>query len=142
MNYARENGSQANKRRRGDKAEKAADKDIQTESVALRDRIEHVRDMVDDVRERAEVLMHDKPYVVPLAAGAAGFGLGVLVGSRLTRFLVLTAVGTVLSDVVGGEVKRLAGDFLFEMKHRLGEGEGEGEGDDDADVEPRESSAV
>lgn len=93
----------------------------------LRDRVEHVRDIVENVREQAEVVFRDKPYLVPVAAGAVGLGVGVLLGSRITRFILFTAVGTVLSDVLGGELKRLAGDFVGEFQNRLSDSEGEAE---------------
>jgi hypothetical protein len=93
----------------------------------LRHRVEHVRDIVENVRDKAEVAFRDKPYLVPVTAGAVGFGLGVLLGSKITRFIVFTAVGTVLSDMFGGEIKRIASDFVGEFQNRLGEGEGEAE---------------
>lgn len=91
----------------------------------LRDRVEHVRDIVENVRDKAEIAFRDKPYLVPVAAGAVGLGIGVLLGSKLTRFILFTAVGTLLSDALGGEIKRMAGDFIGEFQNRLGEGEGE-----------------
>ena len=91
----------------------------------LRDRVEHVRDIVENVRDKAEIAFRDKPYLVPVAAGAVGLGIGVLLGSKITRFILFTAVGTVLSDVLGGEIKRIAGDFIGEFQNRLAEGEGE-----------------
>lgn len=91
----------------------------------LRERAEHVRDIVENVREKAEVAFRDKPYLVPVAAGAVGFGIGLLFGSKITRFILLAAVGTVLSDTIGGEVKRIAGDFIGEFKKQLNEGEGD-----------------
>ncbi len=91
----------------------------------LRDRVEHVRDIVENVRDKAEVAFRDKPYLVPVAAGAVGLGIGVLLGSKITRFILFTAVGTLLSDALGGEIKRMAGDFIGEFQNRLGEGKGE-----------------
>jgi hypothetical protein len=91
----------------------------------LRDRVEHVRDIVENVRDKAEVAFRDKPYLVPVAAGAVGLGIGVLLGSKITRFVLFTAVGALLSDALGGEIKRLASDFVGEFQNRLGEGEGE-----------------
>lgn len=129
MNYAQETGSKSKPR----KSSAASTTDA---GEALRDRVEHVRDMVENVRDRAETAFREKPYLVPVAAGAAGFGVGLLFGSKMMRFFVMTAVGTVLTEAVGGEVRRLAGDFLTEFQHRLGEGEGAEE------IEPRESSAV
>jgi hypothetical protein len=94
----------------------------------LRERVEHVRDFVENMRDRAEVAFRDKPYLVPVAAGALGLGVGVLLGSKLTRFILFTAVGTIVSEALGGEIKRLASEFVGEFQNRLGEGEGEGEG--------------
>lgn len=91
----------------------------------LRDKVEHVRDIVENVRDQAEVAFRDKPYLVPVAAGAVGLGVGLLLGSKLTRFILFTAVGTILSDTLGGEIKRMAGEFMSEFQNRLGEGEGE-----------------
>lgn len=127
MNIAQENGTKTKKT-------KAAREVTVEAGEAIRDRMEHVRDVVEDVRERAEVTFREKPYLVPVAAGAVGFGVGLLFGSKITRFLVLTAVGTVMSEVVGGEVKRLAGDFFSEFQNRLTAGETE----DSEEIESRE----
>src|SRR6478672_3657830 len=91
----------------------------------LRDRVEHVRDIVENVRDKAEVAFRDRPYLVPVAAGAVGLGIGVLLGSKITRFILFSAVGAILSDTLGGEIKRMAGEFMGEFQNRLGEGEGE-----------------
>ena len=111
--------------------EKKKAKKVQVEATGaadgLRDRVEHVRDIVENVRDQAEVVFRDRPYLVPVAAGAVGLGVGVLLGSKITRFILFTAVGTVLSDVLGGELKRLAGDFMGEFKNRLGEGDEPGD---------------
>lgn len=99
---------------------------------ALRQRVEHVRDIVESVRDKAEVAFRDKPYLVPVTAGVVGFGIGVLVSSKLTRFLLCAAVGSLVSEAVGGEIKRIAGEFIGELHDRLDEG--------DAAVEPHASS--
>ena len=91
----------------------------------LREKVEHVRDIVENVRDQAEVAFRDKPYLVPVAAGAVGLGVGLLLGSKLTRFILFTAVGGILSEALGGEIKRMAGDFMGEFQNRLGEGETE-----------------
>jgi len=92
---------------------------------ALRDRVEHVRDIVENVRDKAEVAFRDRPYLVPVAAGAVGLGIGVLLGSKITRFIIFTAVGTIVSDMLGGQIKRMAGEFIGEFQNRLEEGEDE-----------------
>lgn len=92
---------------------------------ALRHRVERVRDIVGHVRDRAEVAFREKPYLVPVAAGAVGLGIGVLLGSRVTRFIVFTAVGTLLSDALGGEIKRMSGDFIGKLQNRPAAGERE-----------------
>ncbi len=88
----------------------------------LRERVERARDVVENVRERAEVAFRDKPYLVPVAAGAVGLGVGLLLGSRLMRFILFTAVGTVVSETLGGEIRRIAGDFMHEMQNRIEQG--------------------
>lgn len=93
----------------------------------LRDKVEHVRDIVENVRDQAEVAFRDRPYLVPVAAGAVGFGVGLLLGSKLTRFILFAAVGGIVSDALGGEIKRVAGEFMGELQHRLAEGESEAE---------------
>jgi hypothetical protein len=105
------------------KIEKLADE----AAPVLRERVEQVRDLVENVRDKAEVAFRDKPYLVPVTAGAVGFGVGLLFGSKLMRFIVFTAVGGILSDTLGGEIKRMAGEFMGEFQHRLSEGEGHGE---------------
>jgi hypothetical protein len=98
-----------------------------TEEAAegMRNRVEHVRDIVESVRDTAEVAFRDRPYLVPVAAGAVGLGIGLLLGSKLTRFMLCAAVGTLLTDTLGGEIKRMAGDFLSDFQKRLAEGEPE-----------------
>lgn len=91
----------------------------------LREKVEHVRDIVENVRDQAEVAFRDRPYLVPVAAGAVGLGVGLLLGSKLTRFILFTAVGGILSEALGGEIKRMAGEFMGEFQNRLGEGETE-----------------
>ncbi|AKU94001.1 hypothetical protein AKJ09_00665 [Labilithrix luteola] len=98
-------------------------------SHVLRDRAENVRDFVESVRDQAETTFRDKPYMVPVAACALGVGIGVLLGSRLTRFLVFSTVGAIVSDVFGGELKRLSRDFVDNLQLRLAEGAEEGEGE-------------
>jgi len=46
-------------------------------------------------------------------------------GSKLTRFILFAAVGGIVSDALGGEIKRMAGEFMGELQNRLAEGESE-----------------
>jgi ElaB/YqjD/DUF883 family membrane-anchored ribosome-binding protein len=114
--------NQAQGNRDGSQDKLQATKEHVTEG--LRERVERARDVVDDLRERAEVAFRDRPYLVPVAAGALGLAVGMLLGSKLTRFIVFTAVGTVLSDLFGGELRRISREFVSDMQGRLGEGEG------------------
>jgi hypothetical protein len=89
----------------------------------LEQRVDQVRDIVETVRDRAEVAFRDRPYLVPVAAGVLGLGIGVLLGSRITRFIVFTAVGSLLSDQFGGEIKRLGSSLVENLQHKLGDAE-------------------
>lgn len=104
----------------------------------LRERVGQARDAIENVRERAEVAFRDKPYLLPVAAGALGLGVGILLGSRLMRFILFTAVGTIVSDTLGGEVKRLAGDFMHDMQNRLQQGREGGGGGEVGEQQPAE----
>ncbi|MCL2723696.1 MAG: hypothetical protein FWD69_04580 [Polyangiaceae bacterium] len=89
---------------------------------SIRHRVGNARDIVENVRDQAEAAFRDKPYLVPAAACALGVGIGMLLGSRITRFLVFTAVGAVLTDLFGGELRRMGRDFVDDLQLRLAEG--------------------
>ena len=101
--------------------------DVEEVTASLKERAEQARETLEVVKEKAEAVMRERPYLVPAAAGAAGFAAGMFVGSKLMRFVVFTAVGAVLTETVGSEVKRLTRDFVGEMHRRLVEGEVEEE---------------
>ncbi|MCL2777380.1 MAG: hypothetical protein FWD73_05200 [Polyangiaceae bacterium] len=90
--------------------------------VALRNRVDSARDMLENMRDQAEVAFRDRPYLVPVAACAVGVGFGLLMGSRIMRLLVLTTVGAVLSDMFGGEIRRFGRDFVDDLQGRLSQG--------------------
>lgn len=89
---------------------------------ALRQRVDQVRDIVENVRDQAEMAFRDKPYLVPVAAGVLGLSIGVLLGSRITRFILFTAVGSLLSDQLGGEIKRISSGLVQNFQQKLEEG--------------------
>lgn len=93
----------------------------------LRQRVDQARDVVENVREKAEIAFRDKPYLLPVAAGAVGLGVGMLLGSKIMRFVLFTAGATILTETLGGEIKRMSKDFIEDLQDRLGD-EGEGEG--------------
>lgn len=98
------------------------------ETANLRQRVDNARDVVENVREKAELAFREKPYLLPVAAGAVGLGVGMLLGSKIMRFVLFTAGATILSETLGGEIKRMSKDFIEDLQDRLGGDEGEGEG--------------
>lgn len=101
------------------KTTKALEEKIETAEVALRERVEQARDLVEDLRDRAEMAFHERPYLLPVATGALGLGVGVLIGSKLSRLLLLTAAGALLSDTVRAQVGRMSRDFIRDLSDRL-----------------------
>jgi hypothetical protein len=93
-------------------------------SDGIKQRASRARDVIEQVRDRAEDTFRDKPYLLPVAAGALGVGVGLLLGSKLTRFIVFTAVGTLVTETFGGEIRRLSRQLVGEFQKNLGQGEG------------------
>jgi ElaB/YqjD/DUF883 family membrane-anchored ribosome-binding protein len=100
---------------------------IEEGAAALHERVEKVRDMVEDFRDRAEMAFHERPYLLPVATGALGLGVGVLIGSKLSRVLFFTAAGALLSDGVRQQVARVSRDVLQSLGDKLNVDEGDGE---------------
>ena len=119
MNQVHENASETKSKKSSSKAMQSGHDGM----TALRDRVDQARDLFDNVKDKAETAFKEKPYLVPVTAGAVGFGVGLLFGSKLMRFVFLSAVGAVLTDALGGEVKRISSDFIGDLKSRLEEGE-------------------
>jgi hypothetical protein len=82
---------------------------------ALRERASHVRDLVEDLRDRAEIAFHERPYLLPVATGALGLGLGVLIGSKLSRFLIVAAAGAMMNERVRRQIVRAGREILNEL---------------------------
>ena len=91
-------------------------------SQQLRDALTSSASGLMFVRERAEETFRERPYLVPVAAGAVGLLTGILLGSKITRFILFTAVGTLVSETFGGEIKRMSRELVSEMQHRLASG--------------------
>lgn len=93
--------------------------------TALKQRVDQVSDIVEDVRDRVEMAIHERPYLVPAAAGALGLGVGILIGSKLSRMLVLGAAGALMSDTVRTQALKIGKELLSNLGEQLNEGESE-----------------
>jgi ElaB/YqjD/DUF883 family membrane-anchored ribosome-binding protein len=113
----------------------SAEEKFEGAETAIKERVEQARDMIEDFRDRAEMALHERPYLLPVAAGALGFGVGVLVGSKLTRIIAVTAAGALLSDTVRGQVVKLSREWIRDMSEKLETGE-EAEDVEDGAGEP------
>jgi len=120
-------------KKKTDEAFDAASDQVENVETALEQRIEQARDLVEDIRDRAELAMQERPYLLPVAAGALGLGVGVLIGSKLSRMIVIGVAGALLNDTLRTQVVKVAKDFVADLGHRL-------EVDDEDDVESTEAS--
>ena len=89
---------------------KSASAESDGTAAKRRQRIEQIKGQAMGLRDQAKSAFRDKPYLVPVAAGIGGLGVGLLLGSKLTRMVVLTAVRTLLSDTVTRELKRFVSE--------------------------------
>jgi len=100
----------------------AVQDEVENVGTALQERVAEARDMVEDLRDRAEMAIHERPYIVPVAAGALGLGVGILIGSKLTRIIALGVAGALLSDTVRTQLFAIGKDLIKNMSDKLDEG--------------------
>lgn len=113
---------------------KKVEETVNSAEVMLRERVENARDLIEDLRDRAEMAFHERPYLLPVATGAVGLGIGVLIGSKLSRILLLTAAGAMLSDSVRSQVAKFSQELIKDLGDKL-------EGSED-DIEEGEPSTI
>lgn len=94
------------------KSIEAVEEQVENVETALKQRVDQVSDIVEDVRDRVEMAIHERPYLVPAAAGALGLGVGILIGSKLSRMLVLGAAGALLNDTVRAQVLKAGKELI------------------------------
>ncbi len=116
---------------RQSKAANALDDKVEDAEIALRERVSRARDLVEDLRDRAEMAFHERPYLLPVATGVLGLGVGILVGSKLSRIMLYTAAGALLNDRVRTQAVKIGRDLLHDLSARVDEEE-----DLEDDVEP------
>lgn len=103
----------------------AVEEQVENVGAALQERVGQVSDIVEDVRDRVEMALHERPYLLPAAAGALGVGVGILIGSKLSRMLVLGAAGALLSDTVRTQALKIGKELIDNLSEQLDAGEEE-----------------
>lgn len=101
----------------------AAEERVENVETALQERVDQASDLVEELRDRAEMMLHERPYLLPVATGALGLGIGVLIGSKISRVLLLTAAGALMSDTVRAQAIKIGKDLLKNVVESEDEGE-------------------
>jgi hypothetical protein len=109
------------------------DQEVEHVETAIKHRVEMVGDVASDIRDKVEMVLHERPYLLPAAAGALGLGVGVLIGSKLSRMLVLGAAGAMLSDTVRAQALKIGKELLHDLSESL---------EDSEDIEEPTTSTV
>jgi len=122
-------------KKKTDDAFDAASDQVENVETALEQRIEQARDLVAEIRDRAELAMQERPYLLPVAAGALGLGVGVLIGSKLSRMIVIGAAGALLSDTLRTQVVRVAKELVADLGDKL-----EVDDEEEEDIESTEGA--
>lgn len=119
-----------------DHAFEAVEEGVENAELALRERLETARDMVEDVRDLAERAFHERPYLLPVATGALGLGVGVLIGSKLARIAVLAGASALVSSTLRSEIGKIGRSVIRDISEKLDETSDEGGGEDMSNAEP------
>ena len=106
-------------KKKTDEASDAASEQVDNVETSIEQRFEQARDLVEELRDRVELAMQERPYLLPVAAGAVGLGVGVLIGSRLSRMLLIGAAGALLNDTLRTQVVRVAKEFVADLDRKL-----------------------
>lgn len=117
--HSGKNGTTKNK---VEAVENQIEEQVEHVETALKQRVDQVSDIVEDVRDRVEMAIHERPYLVPAAAGALGLGVGILIGSKLSRMLVLGAAGALMSDTVRTQALKIGKELLSNLSEQMSEG--------------------
>lgn len=89
----------------------------------VKQRFDSMKHVADDLRERAQDAFREKPYLVPVTAGAVGLGVGLLLGSKITRLVALAAVGAFVKETFAGDIQRITESLGENLRARLEETE-------------------
>lgn len=117
--HSGKNGTTKNK---VEAVENRIEEQVEHVETGLKQRVDQVSDIVEDVRDRVEMAIHERPYLVPAAAGALGLGVGILIGSKLSRMLVLGAAGALMSDTVRTQALKIGKELLSNLSEQMSEG--------------------
>jgi len=119
MSQVRANGIEKSRRRKP--AAGTPSREIAEAEVELDARVDRA---IETIKETfGEVTQNRPALAVAAGAGVIGFGAGVLLGSRLARFLVVSTVSSIVRDAVGTEIRKTAVRLFEDLRGGADEGE-------------------
>lgn len=82
---------------------------VENVKETVEDGLERTKVKLGDVRDKADLVVHERPILTAAAVGLVGVGIGYLIANRLERWLVMGIGGAALTAFLAPTLKQWQG---------------------------------